>query len=324
MQQTELKYVEFPIQFIPQLIFNKEQTIDKIIKYGVWKYSHSFQVDLRTAIIQFLYIYYRQTDDLTDYLFDTMQKYVQEGSITLDEDYNGFNGKKFNPERESEQLLKICEVNDEFQNKVMELYRMYLSSNFFNLKIDFEECLKVGKEIQNNIKPNEPITSVNTELLLEFRGANKSNKELTELMGFLAIKSILGKKVWVKTNKKLILCRMLGYGSIIDVPDELPCNLSELREKYSKKYHMDPLLEALEINWYILIYSNYMRGLAISMDNKMTLDELIEMAIKSKKINKRLELKLKKQNAEKKVLSKLGNKFKKGINNNDEDDRLPF
>jgi hypothetical protein len=87
---------------------------------------------------------------------------------------------------------------------------------------------------------------------------------------------------------------------------------------------MDELLEAIEINWHVLIYSKYMRCLAISMDKKMKLDVLIENAIKSKKNNKRLELKIKKENAEKKVLSTLGNKFKKGINNDDEDDRLPF
>jgi hypothetical protein len=42
------------------------------------------------------------------------------------------------------------------------------------------------------------------------------------------------------------------------------------------------------------------------------------------KINKRLELKLKKEIAEKKVLSKLDIKFKEENKKYDEDDRLPW
>jgi hypothetical protein len=84
---------------------------------------------------------------------------------------------------------------------------------------------------------------------------------------------------------------MFGYASFAKMSEK---ELSEIQNKYLMRYHFDRVIQQLELNWNICTYSNKMRGIYISMNNKFPLDELIALAEKRKQSNRIAELKKKK------------------------------
>jgi hypothetical protein len=101
----------------------------------------------------------------------------------------------------------------------------------------------------------------------------------------MAIKSILGMRRYVKTNKQHIVSRMFGYSSIkvIGKVNE------ELFKKYSTRYQIDKVLLELELSWNVKIYSRNIRGMYVSVGNKISLDDLA-LEAESKKKKNRIEV----------------------------------
>jgi hypothetical protein len=69
-------------------------------------------------------------------------------------------------------------------------------------------------------------------------------------MAYLAIKSILGKKKWIKTTKEHIIARMFGFNTYQDLKIEInqyPI-LKSLEEKYSRRRQMDKIFDELQVS----------------------------------------------------------------------------
>jgi hypothetical protein len=158
---------------------------------------------------------------------------------------------------------------------------------------DHEKCFLNGSHLANNYPSNSPIVGIEKEMYFDFYKNDKSDFDCSCLAAFLAIRSILGKKTDCKTNKQMIHARMFGYASIKDVPDRL----TPEEAKYGKRWHMDKILLELQINWHLKIYSGHkkdrLRGMYVSFD--LELPKLIEIAHKSKYMNKVAEFKKRKQ-----------------------------
>jgi hypothetical protein len=187
-------------------------------------------------------------------------------------------------------LMKIIQTDKEFQEDILEFHRVRQALWFFDLTeaLAIQLVIEVGKSIHKKIQQKEPIVSANLDVLKGFyRNDSKDENDKIQLVGFLAIKSILGEKDCVKTNKKLILCRMMGYPSYSEIePDALNEHLTYLFERFSHRYHMDNLITMLELDWHLKAYSNKSRGIYLSID-KMSIEELaFYVEMKKKRIKK--------------------------------------
>lgn len=171
-----------------------------------------------------------------------------------------------------------------------------------NITGNIDYILKEGKKIKPH---NDPQPSINTSLLFDFRDKDKTEFEIAQLLAYIAIRSILGKRQYVKTNKAHIVSRMFGYASVNHLPVNFHGAIEALFKKYSNRYHIDKVLQALELNWYVLTYSRNLRGLYVAMNDKIELEALI-FAAEGKKRKILIEnLNTKKREAREKALQQL-------------------
>lgn len=314
MNKKETKYLQFPLSMLPELIFNSQETISKIVHYGIYRFSKNIlekkEEDIEKALKQFLYFYYRKNEFLTDRLIQTMERYISEELLILDTDYNGFHNESFNPESDIISLMAIFQMDSDFKYEILEWYWVYRSSLFFNFDTitNPKHILKIGSKVSSEIKPKEPMVSCKLDHLNNFYEEEKAEYDKIQLVSYLAIRSILGGKEYVKTNKSHILSRMIGYSSKKMIPSELSNEVVELFDKYTIRYHFDKLIVELQLNWNLLTYSYHVRGIYMALkseEKKMTIEKLALIAEQEKKRNKILDLKQLKKNAKEQALKAL-------------------
>jgi hypothetical protein len=148
-----------------------------------------------------------------------------------------------------------------------------------------------AKRILSDLPAKYPVVGVDRDMLFNYYRYQKTEFEIICLAAFLAIKSIIGKKPYDKTNKIMIHARMFGYTS----PKELPEELTPLQKKYKTRWHMDKILQELQFNWNLKILWNHNRGIYISFD--LSLDKLAEIVDKQKRKTRLQELKEEKKRA---------------------------
>ncbi len=302
--KTDERYLQFPLSLLRDLFTDKKKVIDQIIRYGIYRYSKSFSYTLNDVSRQLMYAYYR--NDLSSDLLKAMTTYVNDELIELDEDYNGFGDTKFSPDIEVEQLLGIFESDKEFEGKAIEYYQMHLSYQSLGLTGSIEQALKVAKEIEKHIPANDPMPMISRTHLFNFRDHDKTEFELAQFTVFIALRSIIGgKRQYAKTNKLHIASRMFGYASHKHLPDKFSPAIKELFNKYTNRYHIDKVLQELELNWNVKIYSKNMRGMLVAMGNKIKMEDLI-LAAETQKRKNRIEALIKsKDEARVKALQQL-------------------
>jgi len=146
-------------------------------------------------------------------------------------------------------------------------------------------AIKNAKSILSNMPDKYPIAGIDKDMLFNYYRNAKTEFELICLAAFLGIKSIIGKKIYDKTNKIMIHARMFGYNSIKDLPKEL----TALQKKYQARRQIDKVITELQINWNLKVYWNHDRGIYISFD--LPLKKLAETVEKNKRKAKIQELK---------------------------------
>lgn len=313
MNKNEIKYLQFPVSMLPELIDDSEATIKKILNYGIYRFAKSMSKkkkgDIDIALKQFLYCYYRKKEFLTEILMSKIEKYISEGLVVLDEDYNGFYNESFNPESEINSLKAIIKTDSDFSSEILKWHYVYLSYSFFNFVeiIRPKQILEIGSKISSEIKPKEPMVSCKLEILKNFYKEEKNEYEKIQLVAYLAIRSILGEQEYVKTNKSFILCRMIGYASVKEmIQSELSNYVFQLFNKYNHRYHFEKLIIKLQLNWNLLSYSNHNRCSYMAIKSKeMTIEKLALIAEQGKDKTKILDLKQLKKNAKEQALKAL-------------------
>lgn len=300
--EDKSKFFQVPICMLKEITTDKQTALTKIISYGICVLSVTIKVESESkAATQMMYDYYRHKDRLTPELLKMLERYINKGLIDIDDDFNGFSGDTFSPEWELESLIPLLTKDSKFRNAAIQHYQLKTAFNVLGISGNYGATLKHALKIKNEIPDNEPFAMIKTSILFDYRDNNKSEFELMQLLCFIAISSILGKKQYIRTNKNHILSRMFGYRSVKALPDNVP----ELHFKYSNRYHMDKLLLSIETNWNVLIYSNRMRGIIIGNGNKTTLESIIYHAESRKMKNKVELLKQAKNEARERVLQQL-------------------
>jgi hypothetical protein len=169
-----------------------------------------------------------------------------------------------------------------------------------------ELALKDIKETYGNqTKAMKGITncSIKMSMLDEYINKKKTEKEWYLLLCFLAIKSILGKKQFTKTNYEHILSRMLGLSSRKD-GKKSELNESQLklisqftRNKVIAQDKMKRLMDKLRANWHITLYGRFTRGFYISIEGRKSEEELMFICEDQRETNKIKELNMRSRNA---------------------------
>ncbi|MFP3592957.1 hypothetical protein [Chryseobacterium sp. SIMBA_038] len=174
------------------------------------------------------------------------------------------------------------------------------SAEFFSVKLGNEhECLKIGEKLYHDYK-DSPKCGLNIATFWDFYKNQKSEFEKVSLLGFLAIKSILGRKTYCKIDNKFWLSRMSGKAKSMDI-SELDPNI----QKYNSEYQTKKIKNELKQNWGLKTYSRYTRGFYVSF--QMSLEDLIYQAEKRRKSTKEKQSKLEEKVILNKVLAKLNN-----------------
>lgn len=302
--KTENRYFQFPLFLLRDLMTDKNKAMNNIIRYGLFSFAEKSKYDINDVIRQLIYCYYRNRAEIWDDLYQMVDSHVQSGDIEIDEDYSGFKGwAEFDPEIETLSIEEIFKTDSAFRDKAIDWHRVRQSYSFMQIEGDYQNAFNVGKKIHSTIPAGEPMPMVDKKLLFEFRDSEKSEFEMMQFVVNIGIRSIIGEKNFVKTNKLMILCRAFGYNTIKDLPNQMP----DVYYKYSKRYHIDKVLERLELdNWNLHFYSHNIRGIYVGFKKKISLEDLIRFAEMKKRKNKIQDLKNAKKAAREKVLQQIG------------------
>jgi len=179
------------------------------------------------------------------------------------------------------------------EDKIESAYR------FFGL-IPGDKKLILGKKLVNSIGFKTPKVGINKDICFDFYENHKTEFEKVCLLAFLAIKSVLGDKAYIKLTNRFWLSRMAGNAKTCG-SDELPKWL----KKYDNEYQTKKIKIELRNNWGLKTYSRYTRGFYVSFI--LDIDTLIFEAEKRRKSIKEKNYKKLENEALKKALLKLNN-----------------
>lgn len=139
-----------------------------------------------------------------------------------------------------------------------------------------------GKTLYDSLPLNLPIASVKRETVWEFLNTTKTDFDIAVFCAYCAIKSILGKKTYVRASYIYLLARMDGLKSTSDLgwieADNYYYNTYNGRKK------KDRIKDKLVQDWGLRYYAKGTRGFYISF--AMPLVDLICIAERQKKKNK--------------------------------------
>jgi len=166
--------------------------------------------------------------------------------------------------------------------------------------------IRFGRGSENNIREAEeilfktkgsPVVGIEIGMLFDYYQNPKTEFEIVCLGAFLGVKSIIGKKPYAKSNKKMIFARMFGYKS----PKELPNKryMNDLQKKYFNRYQIDKILNTLQLNWGLKMLWNHNRGVYLTFD--VSLEELAKITETDKRKAKLRQLAEDKRKAIEKV-----------------------
>lgn len=181
-----------------------------------------------------------------------------------------------------------------------ELQKIKDSAEFYQMKLgSVKHSLDNGKLLYNSVPNNSPKVGMNLSIWWDFYKNEKTEFDKVCLLGFLAIKSILGNKSYCKVTNLYLWARMDGKTNTIDEVSELS---NEIR-KYANRYQTENIKSELILNWHLIYYSRYTRGFYVSL--KLRLEDLIFEAEKKRKSIKDKQQKQLQNEALKKVLERL-------------------
>ncbi len=285
------RYIQFPLCLLQGTYQNQYQALNIILDYGIVKYAKSFKYDLTEVARQLMYAYYRNRKMIQDHLYSMFCKYLDDGLLTTDEDYNGFAGASFYPDDSIEELLKIFGYDQEFKEGAIFRYQIAQSASFLGIDLgnidstisNYNKGLASKNSFEKIYGP-DCCPGIKPLQLMEFRD---SGKDLYLLQAYIGIKSLIGQNNYVSTHKTVILSRMLGCKSndSLNAFKKVNKNAKETYEKYSGRKRMDNLLYKLIDRGFIMMLSKkHESRIYVSIKLKTPI-ELASAILKNRKDN---------------------------------------
>lgn len=293
------RYIQFPLCLLQGTYQDPKKSLNMMSSYGIVKYAKTFSYDLSEVARQLMYAFYRKKNMIQNDLYKEFCCFIDNGSLTTDEDYNGFAGPSFYPDDSIQELLKIFGFNKDFEEAAILRYQISQAASFLNIDIkDIDATLRnytngfILKEQFERSYGLDCFPSIKPSQIFEFRD---SGKDLDLLQAYIGIKSLIGQHNYVSTHKTVILSRMLGCKSNDSLKAFLNSNKTakEVYEKYSGRKRMDNLLYKLIERGFIMMLSKKHESRIYVSAKIKTPAELAEAILKSRK-----QTDLKKQLAE--------------------------
>ena len=134
-----------------------------------------------------------------------------------------------------------------------------LSSFHHKSKSSFYEATK---DLRKEFEPNSYdglYWCISNTMFFDFYKNEKTAEERAGLLAYLAVRSIIGKRAYAKTNKFFLTSRMAcNLKNVSELPEEI--------SKYRIRYHFDKLKSMLYVAYNVAIYSDRtMRGIYVSL-----------------------------------------------------------
>lgn len=151
--------------------------------------------------------------------------------------------------------------------------RFKRSASWLNVELrSVNYALSQGRQLYSKYRNSKVYTGLNTDIFWDFYKNDKTDYIWECLFAFLALKSVIGKKQYAKTNNQLMFTRMAGKEKVKDYLTLKGFNFT--------RYHLDKIKTELQINWGLKYYSRYTKGFYVGFD--IDLKELVFEAEKRK------------------------------------------
>ncbi len=292
----EDKYIQFPLCLLQLTYLNPNEGLNTILNFGIVHFGMRFEYNITEVARQLMYAYYRNRPLIQESLIIAMDKYAESGELFIDEDCNGFNGTEFDPNQSIEDLLELFELDRDFKTAAIFRYQTAQATNFLNIRIgsmdaiisrykiaieyqkDFEQ--KFGKDVMPGVKPSQ---------IFEFRD---SGKDLDLFRAYIGIKSMIGRRNFVSSNKPAVLSRMIGCKNK-EAFEYCTSKMNKNYEsflptvhKYGKRYNMDKMLLTLANRKFIMFLSK--EKVSVIYFSKCMEPEALSNLVKATKKNQNL------------------------------------
>lgn len=271
-------YIQFPLCLLKETYKDTYQGVNLIINYGIINFSTKVQYSQKEVARQLYYDYYKRQPMLKK-LINKIDKSANTNKIELDEDYHGFDisGKKFDPE--ITEILVLFDQDCDFKFMAIQHYQIRQAAQLLNVILgaiepiieDYEKATLLIEKFEEKYG-KDACPGIKTSHLFDFR----DNPEKADIFrAYIGIRSLIGQKDFIATNKQIILSRMIGAKS--DIVRQEFLEITEIKptyEKYKNRYQMDKLLLELSKRGFIIKVA-YGRRLYISKNN-LTYEELAD------------------------------------------------
>lgn len=189
-------------------------------------------------------------------------------------------------------------IEDLNEYEETESERFKRSAEWFKVSLgNLNFALSKGKILYSKYENAKVFVGLNLDIFWKFYKSNKTNYQWECLFSFLALKSIIGKKKFVKTNNQMLYTRMAGKEKVKEY--------QKLKGFNFTRYHLDKIKTELQINWGLQYYSRYTKGFYAGFD--IDLETLIYEAEKKKDSMKAALLKAEKKATLNTVLERIKN-----------------
>lgn len=267
----EYGYLQFPLCLLMETYKKDiESALRLILRYGIMYYATKLKYNLSAVAKQLYYYYVRKRKILQSDIVSKLSK-AEDNGVIIFEDWNpGFDVKgNFDPDLDLiiNPILKLFESDPEMKSGAILNYQLQLCTSNDHLGINiasnddlirtYNKALQIQKTFEDKFG-RDAMTFCKKSMLFEFIN---NPKEIDLFRAYIGIKSMIGRRNFVSSNKPAILSRMIGCKSksAFDYYTSDKCdkdkNLLPAVEKYSKRYHMDNLLLTLAEHKYIMFLS---------------------------------------------------------------------
>ncbi|MBU3715225.1 MAG: hypothetical protein FGM46_09825 [Ferruginibacter sp.] len=132
--------------------------------------------------------------------------------------------------------FKEYDYNEPLKSAIMELHINFTKPN---------EAFKNGEIIYQSIDGKAPKTSITLDMMFDFYCNPKSDFEIHCFLAFCALKSIIQRQEYIKTDFKYLVSRMSGNSKKNEVIDPL-LNRYEFKDD---RYQRNKLIRELRLSW---------------------------------------------------------------------------
>lgn len=274
-RNPEKKFVNFPVFLLTETIRDPERGLQMILAYhcqATWnRLEGRYSSD--EALSAFAYEVVRGQESVPKNMKDIADKV---SSALYYSDYEGFHMGRFEP---LEELNVDLDFNELEQSRVLAWYILHLAGQMVGTTAAgaYRLC-ELGEEITAPEKA--AFASVPLDYFIEIYNGSKSQDEMRQFRTVAAVRSIIGKSQWKKTNKAHIAARMIGAKSTKEVQRLVESNpvLKAEHAQITARRRMDKLLDEGEVRGFYHKNGYHQRGITLSI--KLNDRELAEHVVR--------------------------------------------